>query len=207
MLNQKGTKKQNKNGKNIKTVCFDNLYDNCELKYFVMDQQNICERAKAKKKNKFKINGKTKSTKRQSAVSKSNMKQLSQKRQVHDKASSRIEAANEFGSYARFFERLRNIRSSENKEEEKVNNDDVEVMRLNPNRGLFNDVFDDEEEERDQKKSKYTTMYADGTEVSSEGLSKISKEDVEQPRLFPDPDLEKMKLKDKKKRKRDQRSP
>lgn len=88
-----------------------------------------------------------------------------------------------------------------------MNNDDVEVMRLNPNRGLFNDVFDDEEEERDQKKSKYTTMYADGTEVSSEGLSKISKEDVEQPRLFPDPDLEKMKLKDKKKRKRDQRSP
>ena len=75
---------------------------------------------------------------------------------------------------------------------------------LNPNRGLFNDVFDDEEEEQDKKKFKYATKL---DAVSSAGLSKISKEEVDQTRLFPDPDLEKLRLKDKKKRKRENKSP
>ena len=100
---------------------------------------------------------------------------------------------------------MRNIKVNELKEEEKKQEkqDEIDEM-LNPNRGLFNDVSDDEEEEQDKKKFKYPSKI---DAISSAGLSKISKEEVDQTRLFPDPDLENLRLKDKKKRKRENMSP
>lgn len=125
---------------------------------------------------------------------------MSQKSRIHDRASSIVEAANEFGSYARFFERLRKQQNSEAKKKEMAKEKDLDDFLMNPNCGLFKDVLDDEEDKIDAKKNKYAIKYRTGEVVSSNGLSKLSKEEIDQTKLFPDPDLEKLRLKEKKKR-------
>lgn len=78
-------------------------------------------------------------------------------------------------------------------------------MRMNPHRGLFSDIY--EEEDQNGSTDLNELNYKTADVISSAGLSKISKEEDDQNRLFPDPDLEKLRLKDKKKRKREHKSP
>ena len=84
-----------------------------------------------------------------------------------------------FGSYAKFFDRLRDLKAK--MEVEEVNDDVVGAdyyLKMDPNRGLFNED-DDCEEIMKKKYDIYQIKPRPSDAISSAGLSKISREEID----------------------------